>query len=103
VRHEQCVMHALWPPPIAALCRPVQIWGLDFGDCHKSLFAHGDSVMQVAFAPNTHYVFTVGKDRLLKYWDADRFEQLLSLDGHHGEVRSLLAGGCCDCSPHNSR
>ena len=42
--------------------------------------------------PNTHYVFTVGKDKLLKYWDADRFEQLLSLDGHHGEVRAASAG-----------
>jgi hypothetical protein len=25
----------------------VRIWGLDFGDCHKSLFAHDDTVMQV--------------------------------------------------------
>ena len=45
--------------------------------------------------PNTHYVFTVGKDKLLKYWDADRFEQLLSLDGHHGEVTSRLWGSGC--------
>lgn len=28
-----------------------------------------------------------GKDKVLKYWDADKFEQLLTLDGHHGEVR----------------
>ena len=27
---------------------------------------------QVAFVHNTHYCFTVGKDRLLKYWDVDR-------------------------------
>ena len=39
----------------------IKIWGLDFGDCHKSLFAHADSVMQVAFVPNTHYVFSVGE------------------------------------------
>lgn len=39
----------------------LKIWGLDFGDCHRSLFAHSDSVMQVAFVPNTHYVFTVGE------------------------------------------
>ena len=26
----------------------LKIWGLDFGDCHRSLFAHGDSIMQVA-------------------------------------------------------
>ena len=25
----------------------LKIWGLDFGDCHRSLFAHSDSVMQV--------------------------------------------------------
>jgi U3 small nucleolar RNA-associated protein 12 len=39
----------------------LKIWGLDFGDCHRSLFAHGDSVMAVAFQPNTHYVFTASK------------------------------------------
>jgi WD40 repeat protein len=27
----------------------VNIWGLDFGDCHKSIFAHEESIMQVAF------------------------------------------------------
>ena len=25
----------------------IRIWGLDFGDCHKSLFAHDDSVMGI--------------------------------------------------------
>ena len=39
----------------------IKIWGLDFGDCHRSLFAHADSVMQVAFVHNTHYIFTAGK------------------------------------------
>lgn len=38
----------------------IKAWGLDFGDCHRSLFAHGDSVMAVAFVPNTHYLFTAG-------------------------------------------
>ena len=47
--------------------------------------------MQVAFVPGTHYVFTAGKDRALKFWDADRWELLLSLEGHHAEV-CLLAG-----------
>lgn len=50
----------------------VKIWGLDFGDCHKSIFAHDDSVMQVAFEKKSHYFWTVGKDRLLKYWDGDK-------------------------------
>ncbi|KAG6469335.1 hypothetical protein ZIOFF_074049 [Zingiber officinale] len=25
----------------------LKIWGLDFGDCHKSIFAHADSLLQV--------------------------------------------------------
>lgn len=64
----------------------VKIWGLDFGDCHKSLFAHQDSVMAVAFVHNTHYVFTAGKDKMVKYWDADTFQLLLELPAHHGSV-----------------
>lgn len=47
---------------------------------------------QVAFVPRTHYVFTVGKDRLLKYWDADRWELLLELRGHHAEVTPFRVG-----------
>ncbi|KAG6527698.1 hypothetical protein ZIOFF_009824 [Zingiber officinale] len=31
-------------------------------------------------------MFSVGKDRLVKYWDADKFELLLTLEGHHAEV-----------------
>ena len=33
--------------------RNVKIWGLDFGDCHKSLFAHDDSITGLRFLPNT--------------------------------------------------
>jgi WD40 repeat protein len=43
-------------------------------------------LIQVAFVRNTHYLFTVGKDKSLKYWDVDKFELLLTLDGHHAEV-----------------
>ena len=50
----------------------VKIWGLDFGDCHKSIFAHNESVMQVAFEKDSHFFWTVGKDKMLKYWDGDK-------------------------------
>ena len=50
----------------------VKIWGLDFGDCHKSIFAHEESVMQVAFEKDSHNFWTVGKDKMLKYWDGDK-------------------------------
>ncbi|KAH8118406.1 WD-repeat-containing protein [Phellopilus nigrolimitatus] len=69
----------------------VKIWGLDFGDCHKSIFAHDESIMQVAFekGSNSHYFWTVSKDKLLKYWDGDKFENIQKLEGHHGEIWAL--------------
>lgn len=72
----------------------VRLWGLDFGDCHKAFFAHQDSIMQVAFVPhnqdgNGHHFFSASKDRVVKYWDADKFEQIQKLEGHHGEIWAL--------------
>lgn len=57
----------------------VKIWGMDFGDCHRSIFAHDDSVMQVAFEKDSHYFWTVGKDQTVKYWDGDKVCPLLLL------------------------
>ncbi len=72
----------------------IRIWGLDFGDCHKALFAHQDSILQVAFVPhnnngNGHHFFSASKDRSIKYWDGDRFEQIQRLSSHHGEIWAL--------------
>ncbi|KAI9813074.1 MAG: hypothetical protein M1827_004294 [Pycnora praestabilis] len=72
----------------------VRLWGLDFGDCHKAFFAHQDSIMQVVFVPhnqdgNGHHFFSASKDRLIKYWDGDKFEQIQRMDGHHGEIWAL--------------
>lgn len=59
--------------------RNIKIWGLDFGDCHKSIFAHDDSVMGLCFVPKTHYLFTCGKDGKVKQWDADIFQKIVTL------------------------
>ncbi|XP_046847985.1 WD repeat-containing protein 3-like [Xenia sp. Carnegie-2017] len=67
----------------------IKIWGLDFGDCRKSIFAHDDSVMAVKFVPKTHYFFSASKDKTIKYWDADRFLHVTTLEGHHSEIWSL--------------
>lgn len=69
--------------------RHVKIWGLDFGDCHRSLFAHEDSVMSVSFVGKTHYFFSVGKDGKLKEWDADKFERIITLNGHLNEIWAM--------------
>lgn len=35
---------------------------------------------------------SASKDRTIKYWDADKFEALLTLDGHQGMVWCLAVG-----------
>ena len=72
----------------------IRLWGLDFGDCHKAFFAHQDSIMQVAFVPHNqdgagHHFFSASKDRTIKYWDGDKFEQIQKLEGHYREIWAL--------------
>jgi len=43
----------------------------------------------IKFQPKTHYFFSGGKDGVLKYWDADRFEQILTLPGHVSGIWGL--------------
>ena len=56
--------------------KTIKIWGLDFGDCHRSLLGHEDSVTSIKFQPDTHYFFSCGKDGVVKYWDADRYDNV---------------------------
>lgn len=73
----------------------VRIWGLDFGDCHKALFGHEDSIMQISFIPHPvdtderHIFFSASKDRTIKSWDGDKFEQIQKFKGHHGEIWAM--------------
>ena len=69
--------------------RNLKVWGMDFGDCHKSMFAHEDSITSVQFVGKTHYVFSVGKDGKLKEWDVDNFLRIATLEGHLNEIWSL--------------
>lgn len=39
--------------------KTVKIWGLDFGDCHRSLLAHDDSIMVICLPLCTCAVFFV--------------------------------------------
>ncbi|KAL5121294.1 beta transducin [Pleosporales sp. CAS-2024a] len=73
----------------------VRIWGLDFGDCHKALFGHQDSIMQISFIPHPvdgdekHILFSASKDKTIKSWDGDKFEQIQRFKGHHGEIWAM--------------
>ncbi|ETO06600.1 WD repeat-containing protein [Reticulomyxa filosa] len=61
----------------------IKIWGINHGDCHKSIFAHSDSIMGLRFVPKTHYFFSCGKDRIIKYWDGDKFRKIQEFSNSH--------------------
>lgn len=73
----------------------IRLWGLDFGDCHKALFAHDDSILSVAFPADpptkeeSHLLFSASKDGTLKQYDADAFDHIQTLRGHHGEIWAM--------------
>jgi len=69
--------------------KTIKIWGLDFGDTHRTLHGHEDSVTDLRFVRRTHNFFTTSKDGTVRYWDADRFEMILVLNGHFAEVSCL--------------
>ena len=76
--------------------KTIKIWGLDFGDTHRTLHGHTDSITDLCFVRRTHNFFTASKDKTVRYWDADKFEQILLLTGHIAEVNCLAmsrAGG----------
>jgi U3 small nucleolar RNA-associated protein 12 len=45
--------------------------------------------MSVQFVPKTHYFFSASKDKTIKYWDADKFLHVMTLEGHHSEIWCL--------------
>lgn len=69
--------------------RNIKLWGLDFGDCHKSIFAHDDNITGVKFVPETHQFFSAGRDGSIKQWDGDKFIHIQTLKGHIGGVSCL--------------
>lgn len=69
--------------------KTIKIWGLDFGDTHRTLHGHEDSITDIRMVPKTHNFFTSSKDGTIRYWDGDRFEQVLILPGHFAEAQCL--------------
>jgi U3 small nucleolar RNA-associated protein 12 len=57
--------------------KDIKIWGLDFGNCVKSIFAHSEAVTIVKFVKDTHYFFSGSKDGHIKYWDGDKYQLIL--------------------------
>lgn len=64
--------------------RTAKLWGLDFGDLHRSIKAHSSAVMAGMFERGKderdwHNFWTVGRDGGIKYWDGDTWERILEM------------------------
>ncbi|KAH9258046.1 hypothetical protein BASA81_003609 [Batrachochytrium salamandrivorans] len=65
----------------ASADKTIKVWGMDFGDCHSSTFAHEGSVTSVKFVAKTHYLVSCGRDGRVRYWDSDaNMQRILSFD-----------------------
>ena len=71
--------------------KTIKVWGLDFGDCHRSVFAHEGSVTCVRFVPKTHYILSTGRDGRVRYWDCDsNLDRILNFEkAHFGDAWGL--------------
>ena len=74
----------------------LKIWGMQFGDIHKSMFLHQDSITCVRFVKDTHYVLTASKDREVKLVDCYTFEEVFVFDTFFAEVWSIAVSSIGD-------
>lgn len=73
----------------ASADKNVKLWGLDFGDWHKSIFWHDDSITTVKFVKDTHYFFTGSKDNTIKYYDGDTYDEVQVFEQSFGNIWGL--------------
>ena len=70
--------------------KSIKIWGLDFGDLHRSIKAHEEYITGVGFLPGTHHVASVSRDGTAKLWDGDHWDLIQELyRGTSSQVSSL--------------
>ena len=74
----------------------LRIWGMDFGNCHRYLFAHDSAIMVVKFVQETHYIFSGSRDKTIKYWDGDTYELIMVFEQNTGEIWDLVVSSLGD-------
>jgi U3 small nucleolar RNA-associated protein 12 len=71
--------------------RTAKLWGLDFGDLHRSVRAHSSAVLAGMFERGTderdwHNFWTVGRDGGVRYWDGNTWERILEVKKEGAEI-----------------
>ena len=86
--------------------KSIKIWGLDFGNCLRSIIPHTDAIMCVVFVPNTHQLFSSGRENIIKLIDVDTTGEIATLSGNQdcylflavSSDGNILAAGSQDMS-----
>ncbi|GIY73279.1 WD repeat-containing protein 3, partial [Caerostris extrusa] len=76
--------------------RTIRIWSMEFGSCNKRLkianekgLPNDKSITCLQFLPKTHLFFSGSKDHLVRQWDADNFQKIITLKGHQNEITAM--------------
>ncbi len=71
--------------------RIIRIWeiGMTEGRQVKSLIAHEDAINALAFSPDGKTLVSTGADKLLKLWDAEKLEEIQTLERQPDWIFSL--------------
>ena len=76
--------------------KTVKIWGTDFGNCRRSIYAHQDTVNNIVAVPDTHYFFSVSNDASIKYWDADTNQLILVFNDSLSKITNIAVNSIGD-------
>lgn len=68
--------------------RTARVWDAATGQTLTTLQGHTDSVLSVAFSPDSKYVVTASADYTARVWEVATGKTLMTLKGHTGSVRS---------------
>ncbi|CAL1297727.1 unnamed protein product [Larinioides sclopetarius] len=78
--------------------RTIRIWSMEFGSCNRRLkiasekgLPNDKGITCLQFLPKTHLFFSGSKDHLVRQWDADNFQKIVTLKGHQNEITAMAA------------
>ncbi|WP_129626474.1 WD40 repeat domain-containing protein [Candidatus Oscillochloris fontis] len=64
----------------------IHVWNIASQREERTLFGHGDSIFQLAFAPNGAFLASASNDTTIRLWDVAAGQELISLRDHSGAV-----------------
>ena len=74
---------------MAVLDHKVKLWNIQKRECIRTLEAHEDRILCVAFHPEGSIFASSGHDKKIRLWSKTTGECIRSLEGHTGAIESI--------------